>query len=46
MIVVVHAGGSGVGTATQLATEHGCKVFVTAGTDEKIAKGLNWGSWW
>ena len=33
----VHAGGSGVGTAaTQLARESGCRVFVTAGTDEKI----------
>ena len=43
--VVVHAGGSGVGTAaTQLATEHGCKVFVTAGTDEKIAKGIELGA--
>ena len=35
----VHAGGSGVGTAaTQLATESGCRVFVTAGTTEKIEK--------
>ena len=33
----VHAGGSGVGTAaTQLARESGCRVFVTAGTEEKI----------
>eukprot|EP00943_MAST-04B_sp_MAST-4B-sp1_P002750 g2750.t1 len=43
--VVIHAAGSGVGTAaTQLATEHGCKVFVTAGTDEKIAKGIELGA--
>ena len=35
----IHAGASGVGTAaTQLATETGCRVFVTAGTEEKIAK--------
>ncbi len=43
--VVIHAGGSGVGTAaTQLATQHGCRVFVTAGTDEKIAKGVELGA--
>ena len=43
--VVIHAGGSGVGTAaTQLATQHGCRVFVTAGTDEKIAKGIDLGA--
>ena len=43
--VVIHAGGSGVGTAaTQLATQHGCRVFVTAGTDEKIAKGIELGA--
>lgn len=35
----VHAGGSGVGTAaTQLATENGCTVLVTAGSEEKIEK--------
>ena len=39
MFYRIHAGGSGVGTAaTQLATESGCRVFVTAGTEEKIVK--------
>ena len=35
---LVHGGASGVGTAAiQLLREAGCRVFVTAGTDEKIA---------
>ena len=43
--VVVHAGGSGVGTAaTQLAVNAGCRVFVTAGTQRKIAKGVELGA--
>jgi len=36
-IVLVHAGGSGVGlAATQLAKAAGARVFVTAGSEEKI----------
>ena len=41
--VLIHAGASGVGTAAiQLASAIGAKVFVTAGTDEKLefCKGL------
>lgn len=35
--VLIHAGGSGVGTAAiQLAREYGARVFVTAGSDEKL----------
>lgn len=35
--VLIHAGGSGVGTAAiQLAREAGATVFVTAGTEEKL----------
>ena len=35
---LIHGGASGVGTAgIQLAKAAGCRVFVTAGTDEKIA---------
>ena len=35
---LIHGGASGVGTAgIQLAKTAGCQVFVTAGTDEKIA---------
>jgi putative PIG3 family NAD(P)H quinone oxidoreductase len=35
--VLVHGGASGVGTAAiQLAHEAGCRVFATAGTDEKV----------
>jgi putative PIG3 family NAD(P)H quinone oxidoreductase len=34
--LLVHGGSSGIGsTAIQLAKTHGCKVLVTAGTDEK-----------
>lgn len=36
--ILIHAGGSGVGTAgIQIATHAGARVFVTAGTDDKIA---------
>jgi putative PIG3 family NAD(P)H quinone oxidoreductase len=46
--VLVHAAGSGVGTAAiQMASAVGCRVFGTAGSDEKLAKaaelGLNVG---
>jgi len=46
--LLVHAAGSGVGTAaTQMASVVGCRVFGTAGSDEKLAKaaelGLNVG---
>jgi putative PIG3 family NAD(P)H quinone oxidoreductase len=37
--VLIHAGGSGVGTAgTQMAHQAGARVFITAGTAEKITK--------
>lgn len=37
--VLVHAGGSGVGTAAiQIARLHGARVFATAGSDEKAAR--------
>jgi tumor protein p53-inducible protein 3 len=37
--VLIHAGGSGVGTAAiQLAREAGARVFVTAGSDEKLRR--------
>jgi tumor protein p53-inducible protein 3 len=37
--VLIHGGASGVGTAAiQLVREAGCHAFVTAGTDEKIAR--------
>ncbi|MBN1218511.1 MAG: NAD(P)H-quinone oxidoreductase [Anaerolineae bacterium] len=37
--VLIHGGASGVGTAAiQLAKEAGCRVFVTAGTDEKVVR--------
>lgn len=36
--VLIHGGASGVGTAgIQMAHQAGCRVFVTAGTNEKIA---------
>ena len=36
--VLIHAGASGVGTAAiQLARQSGCRVLVTAGTEEKVA---------
>ncbi|MDX1688214.1 MAG: NAD(P)H-quinone oxidoreductase [Candidatus Promineifilaceae bacterium] len=38
--VLLHAGGSGVGTAAiQLARESGARVFITAGAPEKLEKG-------
>jgi NADPH2:quinone reductase len=43
--ILIHAGGSGVGTASiQLAHYIGAKIFTTAGTDEKIAKALEIGA--
>jgi putative PIG3 family NAD(P)H quinone oxidoreductase len=43
--VLIHAGGSGVGTAAiQLAKYSGAKVFITAGNDEKIKKCLELGA--
>lgn len=43
--ILIHAGGSGVGTASiQLAHYMGAKIFITAGTDEKINKGLEIGA--
>ena len=37
--LLIHAGGSGVGTAAiQLAREHKTRVFITAGSDDKIAR--------
>jgi NADPH:quinone reductase len=43
--VLIHAGGSGIGTASiQLANYIGTKVFITAGTDDKIAKALEIGA--
>lgn len=43
--VLIHAGGSGVGTASiQLAHHIGAKIFVTAGSDEKINKALEIGA--
>ncbi len=37
--LLIHAGASGVGTAAiQLAQQAGAKVFITAGTDEKIQR--------
>jgi NADPH2:quinone reductase len=43
--ILIHAGGSGVGTASiQLAHHIGAKVFITAGTDEKITRGIEIGA--
>jgi putative PIG3 family NAD(P)H quinone oxidoreductase len=43
--VLIHGGGSGVGTAAvQLAAHAGCRVLVTAGTDAKIAHCLELGA--
>ncbi len=43
--VLIHGGGSGVGTAgVQLAREAGCRVVVTAGTEEKISRCLELGA--
>ena len=42
--VLVHAAGSGVGTAaTQLASVSGCRVYGTAGSDEKLARAADLG---
>ena len=43
--VLIHAGGSGVGTAAiQLAREAGARVFITAGSDDKIARCVELGA--
>lgn len=43
--VLIHAGGSGVGTAgVQMAREGGAKVFTTAGGEQKLAKCLELGA--
>ena len=43
--VLIHAGGSGVGTAAiQLAHHEGARVFITAGTDQKLARGHQLGA--
>lgn len=43
--ILIHAGGSGVGTASiQLANYIGAKIYVTAGTDEKINKAIELGA--
>jgi tumor protein p53-inducible protein 3 len=43
--VLIHAGGSGVGTAAiQLAHAVGAHVFITAGTSEKLKKGRDLGA--
>jgi putative PIG3 family NAD(P)H quinone oxidoreductase len=43
--VLIHGGGSGVGTAAiQLARESGVEVIVTAGTEEKLQKALALGA--
>lgn len=37
--ILVHAGGSGIGSAAiQLAKKHGCTVYTTVGSDDKIEK--------
>lgn len=44
--VLIHAGGSGVGTASiQLAHYVGAKVFTTASSEEKIAKAIEIGAY-
>lgn len=43
--VLIHAGGSGVGTAgIQMAHHIGARVFITAGSDEKIEKAVALGA--
>lgn len=43
--ILIHAGGSGVGTAgIQIARHAGARVFVTAGTSEKIEKCMTLGA--
>ncbi len=42
--MLIHGGASGVGTAAiQLAREAGCRIFATAGTDEKVARCISLG---
>lgn len=37
--ILIHAGGSGIGSAAiQLARKHGCTVYTTVGSDDKIEK--------
>ena len=37
--ILIHGGGGGVGTAAiQLARQHDCRILVTAGSEEKIAR--------
>jgi putative PIG3 family NAD(P)H quinone oxidoreductase len=44
-LVLIHAGGSGVGTAAiQLARHTGAQIFITAGSDEKIRRCLALGA--
>ena len=41
--ILVHAGGSGIGTAAiQLAKAIGCTVYTTVGNDEKRSRRLIW----
>lgn len=43
--VLIHAAGSGVSVAaTQIARLHGAEVMITAGSDEKVARGLENGA--
>jgi tumor protein p53-inducible protein 3 len=43
--ILIHAGGSGVGTAAiQLAVASGAKVYVTAGSDKKISQAVELGA--
>ncbi|MDZ7360892.1 MAG: NAD(P)H-quinone oxidoreductase [candidate division KSB1 bacterium] len=43
--LLIHAGGSGVGTAAiQLAKQAGAKIFITAGSEEKIQRCLSLGA--
>lgn len=43
--ILIHAGGSGVGTAIiQMAKHNQSQVYFTAGTDEKITKGVELGA--
>jgi putative PIG3 family NAD(P)H quinone oxidoreductase len=43
--VLIHGGGGGVGTAAiQLAHGHGCRVLVTAGSTEKLARCVELGA--
>lgn len=43
--VLIHAGGSGVGTAAiQLAREAGARIYITAGAERKLARGRELGA--